>query len=471
MSEITLKITGVVCSRPGDGGPPRETIISELNPSREKLIRNHTKWDTLTHGTLNVKLNKKDIDELETLEPCFKEKTVVYPDKYKSIPKRKGGYLYHNATIDGWEVLVRTTIREQGRNIGVVSHCHLKTALNLQDKSSIEITITSKKKIQRPFFFDRHKNQMRFDNIYKDAHVFLIASGPSFKDFPHKNKLRFVQTMAMNNSFKALMPYTRPNMWTAVDGPDKFLYTMWHDPQILKLVHDSNGNKMIWNNDIKLPEEKKVRDVPNVVYYRRGNIFNKKKYLTEDSANWGQNCEYKAENGVNGKRSVMMATIKLLYMLGFRHVYLLGVDFNMDEKNKYSFEQSRKPSSIKGNSSTYKQLEYWFGQLQPIFLENKFYIYNLNPDSKLKAFPYMPFEEAFEQALGFVHDTEKYVNGELEDTRNLYETRVWKCRSCNLWQRAEEEKRKDGEKEYYVSATGCSNCGRIMDTRDKERRA
>lgn len=472
MSEISIETTGVVNSRNKEGGPPRETEIYNLNPTRKSLIQSHTKWEDVFPGTLNVKLEKKGFQDIETLEPFFSESKVEYPEKYKSIPLRKGSYLYYMAEINSYEVLLRTTQRDKRRNIGIIANVNLKRRLGIEDSETVNIKIKANKKIRRDYFFNHYNKKVFLDNIYKDAHVFLISSGPSLKGFPYFNKLKFVKTMGLNNSPKVMMPYCRPDLWTCVDGPDKFLYTIWEDPKTMKLVPREQKNKLIWNNDLMLPESKKVKDCPNVVYWTRNNSYDKETYLTEDTINWGNNAEYKASNGVKGKRSVFIAAVKLLYVLGFRHVYLLGVDFNMSTDNTYAFEQSRKDSSIKGNTSSYSQMNYWFTELQPKFLEAGFHVYNCNPDSGLKAFPYMSFEEAFKRSLDYVHDIDKFIKGELEHTQELYNTKVWKCSVCGKWQRHPEKSlgKEEGKREHFKATGNCLKCGKELSTMNKDRK-
>lgn len=158
----------------------------------------------------------------------------------------------------------------------------------------------------------------------------------------------------------------------------------------------------------------RVGDCPNVVYYKRNEHFQPKQYLWEDCINWGNHKDH------GGGRSVMLAAVRILHLLGFRRVYLLGCDMTMSETSKYHFEQDRTKGSIKGNNDTYQKLNKWFGQLRPIFEEQGFHVFNCNPASNLTAFEMISYEDAIEEAVGHMDG----VDVATERTRGLYDTKT-----------------------------------------------
>ncbi|MCX6854906.1 MAG: hypothetical protein NTV80_08370, partial [Verrucomicrobia bacterium] len=93
-------------------------------------------------------------------------------------------------------------------------------------------------------------------------------------------------------------------------------------------------------------------------------------------------------------RSVLLASLRILYLLGFRQVYLLGVDFEMSETKRYHFDEGRTSHAIKGNMDTYAKLQQWFTELQPQFKKAGFKVFNCNPQSRLTAFPILSYEAA-----------------------------------------------------------------------------
>ena len=71
-----------------------------------------------------------------------------------------------------------------------------------------------------PFFFTYEGATVNLDGIYRGSTAFLVGSGPSLLKEKHQLlKSPGVLTLGMNNSAKLV----RPNMWTCVDDPCRFL--------------------------------------------------------------------------------------------------------------------------------------------------------------------------------------------------------------------------------------------------------
>ena len=263
-----------------------------------------------------------------------------------------------------------------------------------------------------PLLFTQDHHPLWLGDIYRGRSAFLIGGGPSFAGID-STLLRQpgVLTMGLNNSAKSF----RPNLWVSVDRPDHFLRSVWLDATIMKFVPICHADKKVFDSDRWRFTDLRVGDCPNVVYYKRNEQFQPEQFLWEDCINWGNHGR------LGGGRSVMLAAIRLLFILGIRRVYLLGVDFKMDEKTHYHFEQGRKLDSIKGNNATYQRLNEWFGVLRPLFEKEEFFIHNCNPESNLKAFDHVPFETALKAVLGTEMDG---IDVKSERTRGLYDVSV-----------------------------------------------
>lgn len=148
-----------------------------------------------------------------------------------------------------------------------------------------------------------------------------------------------------------------------------------------------------------------------MIGYRRNEKFQAPRWLSEDSINWGNHGKF------GGGRSVMLAAMRILFLLGFRRVYLLGVDFEMTAEKRYHFAENRSEGAVHGNMSTYAKLQQWFTELQPHFLKAGFVVKNCNPKSRLTAFPFMPYGEAIDEATAHLGD---YRN---ERTVGMYQKR------------------------------------------------
>ena len=277
----------------------------------------------------------------------------------------------------------------------------------------------------RPFFYRADGPSVGLNGLYQGRSLFMVAGGPSFGDdarFP-KEPLRTpgVVTFGLNNSPRVF----RPNLWTSVDDPSHFLASIWFDPLITKFVPMTNKGKKILdtnsardNGTLFTPKETwtwyndQVSGCPNTVFYKRNDNFRPETYLTEPTINWGNSKTR------GGGRSVLLAAIRIAYILGFRRVFLLGVDFEMSATSTYSFSQQRLPGSVSGNNSTYKLLKDRFEKLQPIFLKSGLQVYNCNERSALQVFPHMPYLEALKRVA---EEDMRGINVAEENTEGLYD--------------------------------------------------
>ncbi len=127
-------------------------------------------------------------------------------------------------------------------------------------------------------------------------------------------------------------------------------------------------------------------------------------------------------------------------MILIRNIYLLGADFEMKEgEQNYSFVQDRKGSSISGNNSSYKKMNNRFKLLRNSFDKHGLKVYNCNKKSRLDAFEFLDYEEALKRSMWYVPDYRAYIEGRLESTANLYETKWYVCPKCSHEQRVSKE--------------------------------
>ena len=236
--------------------------------------------------------------------------------------------------------------------------------------------------------------------IYKKASCFFVSNGPSLKlvDLDLLGQPGLL-TWGINNGPKTF----RPDIWCCVDPPEKFLESILRDSRMLKFLSTGKEKDPIWDHANWKKSGTLTRDCPNVIFYKLNDHFHADRYFTEPDFNFGNNKEY------GGGRSVMLASLKLMFVLGIRRVYLIGVDFHMTAEHGYHFEQERWPSSVKGNNSSYGRMFSNFTQLAPFAKLHSFEIFNCTPGSSLTLFPWMPLEEAIKIETGKLPDplTEK----------------------------------------------------------------
>jgi len=259
-----------------------------------------------------------------------------------------------------------------------------------------------------PMFFTQDHHPLWLTDNYRGRTAFMICGGPSFGEIDHDKLAQpGILTMGMNNAPRTF----RPDLWASVDSPDHFLLSIYMDPKIMKFVPVCSAGKPLFDNDNWQWTNLKVGDSPNMVYYKRNERFRAKQYLWEDTINWGNHKDY------GGGRSIMLATIRILFLLGFRTVNLLGCDFNMSEEHTYHFDQTRRKDSVRGNTSTYGQLNERFAELRPLFEREKFNVYNCNPESGLRVFEHVSFDAAIKRALNEFGN----IDTKNERTQGLYD--------------------------------------------------
>ena len=248
-----------------------------------------------------------------------------------------------------------------------------------------------------PMFFSREAMNLELIGQYRGASAFLICNGPSFASLNH-DLLRQpgIITYGMNNGPASF----RPDFWTCVDTPARFLKSIWLDPKITKLVPMAHFEKNIFDNEEWKMQNVKVGDCPNVIGFRRNEKFMANRFLFEDCMNWGNHKDY------GGCRTVILPCLHILFLLGFRKIYLLGCDLTMSTEYAYHFDEQRDKGAVNCNTATYrKMITEYFPQLKPFFDAEGFEIYNCNPNSALTVFPHVTFEDAIAEATSKLGDT------------------------------------------------------------------
>lgn len=282
--------------------------------------------------------------------------------------------------------------------------------------SNLGVSVSNEWYQQPPMFFTRENAQLNLIGHYRGASAFLICNGPSFAKLDHSQLRRpGVITYGMNNGAKSF----RPAFWTCVDDPKRFMKSVWLDPSIMKIVPHSFSEKKLFDNQQWQDIKTTVGDCPNMVYFHRNEKFMANRFLFEDTMNWGNHKNY------GGGRTVLLPVLRIMFLLGFRKVYLLGADFTMSADYTYHFDEQRAKGAVKGNNNTYERLmKEYLPQLKPYFEEEGFKIYNCNPDSKLKVFPHISYEDAIAEATAKLGDVDN------ERTWGLYskpeERQKWK---------------------------------------------
>jgi hypothetical protein len=255
-------------------------------------------------------------------------------------------------------------------------------------------------------FYTADEKPLLLGNSFRNQSCFLLCGGPSL-NLLNLSLLRKpgIVTFGINNSPKIF----RPDMWTLVDDVGNFIISVWLDPKIRKFVPSGKQEHNLFDNTSWKDSPIKVKNCPNVTYYKRNDKFTPDTYLSEDTVNWGNS----RENG--GCRSVMLAAIKIIYLLGFNKLFILGADFKMTPDYKYAFSQDRTNGSIHNNNSTFNILNKRFDILRPLFEKAGLFVFNATPNSNLNSFTKIDFTDAVAMTTHTFPDTST------EKTDGLYD--------------------------------------------------
>lgn len=248
---------------------------------------------------------------------------------------------------------------------------------------------------------NQHEKPVPLGNTWRDGHVFFVLSGPSLSLIPPEElQQRGIVTLAVNNAATVI----RPNFWVYGDRTNKFHDVIWKDPGIMKFMpirawHPRRISTVRTKVDGKFVDTgKQGRYFPGVIGYQRNAFFNPEIFLWEPTVNWGNSKKSAAQNNLPHIINIMFVAFRVAYYLGFRHIYLLGCDFNMKGARPYAFDQAKTPDSVSSNNGTYLKLNYMLSLLKPYFDNAKLEVFNCTPDSGLLAFPQLSFQEALQNA-------------------------------------------------------------------------
>jgi len=252
------------------------------------------------------------------------------------------------------------------------------------------------KKEAKAIFYIIHRGVKKacdIGDLFYGAGVFVTSSGPSMatadlEALKQPGLLRF----GLNNSPSII----RPHLWTCMDTPGKFLESVWRDPAILKFCGEGQFDKSIqrtFRDDDWRYCEAQIQDCPAVVHMRRNNRVDSKAWLAERSINWGNDKFY------GGGRTVMMAVLKICYLLGIKRVYLNGVDFRMSSEYTYAFNEQRAAGAVHNNNTTYKRFLAYATSISHLLAKSGMEIINCTPRSELTLFPFMPLQAAIAREL------------------------------------------------------------------------
>jgi hypothetical protein len=247
-------------------------------------------------------------------------------------------------------------------------------------------------------------------NLLNGRSAFLVCGGPSASENPLEElNQRGVFSLAVNNM--AGFHRFQPSAFVCSDPPDKFHSGIWMDPCIMKFVptpklqpRRGRLREKTEEGFQHLKEDGKhvnACDAPNVWgFERRAWLRPDESFFTEPSASWGNHNKGMKATGEPKTVCTMLIGLRLLYYLGCRRIFLVGVDFRMEADREllenYAFDEKRDSNAVRSNNQQYRVVREWLKKMEDggIFRTFGLEVYNTFRRSGLKAFPFVPFETA-----------------------------------------------------------------------------
>lgn len=284
--------------------------------------------------------------------------------------------------------------------------------------------------------------------------AFLVCGGPSAKE----NDLdqlgcRGIWSMAVNNA--AGFGTYGPNAFVCSDPPSKFCDGIWMDSRIMKFIPTpkmrrkrgrlrrkrlesshmvpcgkrckgdkcqkchGTGEVETWFDNLEIDGKwMSANSSPNVWgFERRSWLMPDDSFFLEPSAAWGNHQAGSSKTNQPKTVCTMLLGLRLLYYLGARTIYLVGVDFKMNSNlsilENYSFDEDRDKGACESNNRQYEIVNKWLCEMGGTFERFGLKVFNTNRSSSLRAFPHVPFDVA-------IMDATKNLPGQPFDLRNWY---------------------------------------------------
>jgi len=274
------------------------------------------------------------------------------------------------------------------------------------------------------YVVDREKRPTKaLENMLAGKPAFLVCGGPSVKQIDYGRLAeRGVFSLGVNN-IAGMAPV---NAFVCSDPPMKFHPGIFLDPCVMKFLpspkigkskhrgrlREKRDGKFFW-----MPPHINTREYcPNVWgFERRSWMMPDETFFLHRAASWGNQDAGVKKTGLKKVACTMLLGLRLLYYLGARKIFLLGVDFLMrddvGETDNYAFDEERDAGAILSNNRHYVIVNDWLCAMADTFSHFGVSIYNCCRESGLRAFPFVPFERALEICRGDVPAGEFDLHG------------------------------------------------------------
>lgn len=228
-----------------------------------------------------------------------------------------------------------------------------------------------------------HRRVMDMTNIWHGGSAFLVGGGPSLRELVANGCVKNLQspgivTMAMNNSVTV---FRKPSMWCGCDHPACYSPELLQDGSIMKFAPLSYSEAVI--------NSEPYRYSPNTMFF-----------LLDDKIPWSS--AFEVNRGLPWFGNTMFVAIVLLYMLGFRRIFLVGCDLGFTDK-VYGYPTDLSEAEKEWNRALYKYQREELAALRPVFEANGLTItpcttFRHSGHVLYKAYDTMSVDDAIEKA-------------------------------------------------------------------------
>jgi len=222
---------------------------------------------------------------------------------------------------------------------------------------------------------DRTRQPVDLQDVFASpggAAAFLVGGSPALADAPLRNvEASRVPILAMNNA----VTLVRPNFWNAVDLAGRFVTSVYRDPTVIKFMPVSRFDNLVPGTD------RKVCEMPGMLFYELDPTVGYRDFLAPSRR-------------IVWWNDTMIASIQILYRLGFRRLYTLGVTLAMDPERPYAFDEHYEAKRAATCHHHYQTMGHRLRLLRSYLELGGLAITSCTPESMLNDFfPYRPIEQ------------------------------------------------------------------------------
>ncbi len=215
------------------------------------------------------------------------------------------------------------------------------------------------------WLFGPNRKSVGLAGTMSSRHTALLAcGGPSLASID-KEAVRAsgLTVMALNNTPKSFPC----DLWLSRDAPSQFAQEIWEAPNLIKFT--------------RIRFHQCTYAYPQTYYFRENQPWLTEQIFAPNDIVWDNTSGH-------GPRTSMMNASRILYLLGFRRIGLLGCDWQQTHgATNYAYPKRQRRRHVNYNNQLYHFMGQRFEMMRPLFEQAGLEIINATPDSKLEAFP------------------------------------------------------------------------------------